>query len=113
MLGKGGKAAVLCAGLALFAAGSARAQEQQPTQPATPPNPAPAEEPPKGHVVMGEDLGGGNGLSFASSDGNFSLRLGFWGQFRFQLYDKDQWRRTSRTILTPPIPVENIGETQE
>ncbi|HEV8119389.1 MAG TPA: hypothetical protein VGQ67_00150 [Candidatus Polarisedimenticolia bacterium] len=102
MLGKLGNAAVLCAGIALFAAGPpALAGQEQP-----------AEAPPP-QVIAGEDLGGGNGLSFASASGDFSFRIGFWGQFRFQLYDKDQWRRTSRTILTPPIPVENIGETQE
>jgi hypothetical protein len=153
MLVKAGKAAVLCAGLALFAgrqpaiadtdpaAPQATAdpapQEPQPAQPpagqapaeqppagstpAAPQAPAgtqapaqsPAEAPPKSHVIVGEDLGGGNGVSFSSSSGDFSLRLGFWGQFKFQMYDKDQWRRTNRNISTAPIPVENIGETQE
>jgi hypothetical protein len=115
MLLKAGKAAVLCAGLALFA-GWPPVFADDPPQPAPAeqsPTEPPAEAPPKDHVVMGDELGGGKGLSFASSNGDFSLHLGFWGQFRFQLYDQDQWRRTSRTILTPPIPVENIGETQE
>jgi hypothetical protein len=111
-----GTAAVLCAGLALFS-GRPPAFADDPPQPAPagqqPPAQAPEEAPPKSHVVLGDDLGGGNGVSFASSNGDFSLHIGFWGQFRFQLYKQDQWRRTSRTILTPPIPVENIGEIQQ
>jgi phosphate-selective porin O/P len=70
--------------------------------------PARAEEaggPPK-------SIGNGDGVSFSSESGDFTLQLGFWGQFRFQAYDRDHWRRTDRTDLTPPIPVENVGVTQ-
>jgi hypothetical protein len=122
MVRKFGKAAVLCAGLALFAGRQPAIADTDPAAPAVTAAPAPQEPqpaqpptspPPAGHIVIGDDLGGGNGLSFASSTGDFSFRVGFWGQFRFQLFDRDQYRRTSRTILTPPIPIENIGQTQE
>ena len=59
-----------------------------------------------------KSVGGGKDVSFSSESGNFTLQLGFWGQTRFQAYDRDQWRRTSRGILTAPIPVENVGLTQ-
>src|SRR5262249_26099865 len=62
---------------------------------------------------LGDTLGDGNGLSFTSASGNYSLHLGFWGQIRFQLFDRDQFRRTSRTIVVPPIPVEHIGGTEQ
>src|SRR5262249_1206683 len=59
-----------------------------------------------------KSVGGGEGVSFSSDSGDFPLQLGFWGQTRFQAYDRDQWRRTDRSDLTPPIPVENVGLTQ-
>jgi hypothetical protein len=79
--------------------------------PANPPEPADA-------AAHGGDgtptslIGNGDGLSFESASGDFSLHLGLWGQTRFQAYDEDQWRRVDRTTLTPPIPVENVGLTQ-
>src|SRR5262245_41803623 len=87
-----------------------------PEEPPKAEEPAKPAEPPKGtEPAKGEPtslIGGGDGLSFKSESGDFSLQLGFWGQTRFQAYDRDQWRRTDRTALTPPIPVENIGVTQ-
>src|SRR5690242_12117816 len=80
-------------------------------EPARPAEPTPAAEPPKGSAEPTSLVGDGDGLSFTSASGDFSLHLGFWGQTRFQAYDKDQWRRVDRTTLTPPIPVENVGLT--
>jgi Phosphate-selective porin O and P len=101
--------------LAGFAAMPLRAQVtampgiEEPARPAEPPN---AAEPPKGASEPTSLVGNGDGISFESASGDFSLQLGFWGQTRFQAYDKDQWRRVDRTALTPPIPVENVGVTQ-
>src|SRR4029077_15918191 len=57
-------------------------------------------------------VGGGQGVTFRSSDHVNSLNLGFAGQFRFRVFDRTQYRRTNRAITTPPIPVENIGLTE-
>src|SRR5437899_2983504 len=75
-----------------------------PTPP--PPAPAPAESPQT-------PVGGGEGVTFRSADGNNSLQLGFAGQIRFRVFDRTQYRRTNRSIITPPIPVENIGQTEQ
>src|SRR5262245_35905233 len=50
----------------------------------------------------------GNGVTFSSSDGNYSLNIGFFGQFRAQYLDRDEFRRAD---LNPSLPyrVENIG----
>jgi len=73
----------------------------------TPPPPAPTPPPPENPV------GGGQGVTFRSSDHINSLNLGFAGQFRFRVFDRDQYRRTNRSIITPPIPVENISQTEQ
>ncbi len=54
----------------------------------------------------------GNGVTFSSEDGNTTLNLGMYTQFRFQLLDQDQWRRSQFYEINPPFTVENIGATQ-
>jgi hypothetical protein len=81
-------------------------------EPARPAEPAAPTEPPKGSSEPTSLVGNGDGISFATPSGTFSLQVGFWGQTRFQAYDKDQWRRADRQDLLPPIPVENVGQTQ-
>src|SRR5882672_5931489 len=34
----------------------------------------------------------GNGVTFSSGDGNYSLNIGFFGQFRAQYLDRDEFR---------------------
>src|SRR2546422_611378 len=50
----------------------------------------------------------GNGVTFSSADGNYSLNIGFFGQFRAQYLDRDEFRRADQN---PSLPyrVENIG----
>ena len=57
---------------------------EEPAKPAEPASPA---EPPKSSPEPTSLLGNGDGLSFESASGDFSLQLGFWGQTRFQAYD--------------------------
>src|SRR5262245_48942733 len=32
-------------------------------------------------------FGGGDGITFSSDDGDYSIQFGFYGQFRFSVYD--------------------------
>lgn len=50
----------------------------------------------------------GNGVTFSSGDGNYTLNIGFFGQFRGESLDRDEFRRAD---LNPSLPyrVENIG----
>src|SRR5262245_52758075 len=50
----------------------------------------------------------GNGVTFSSADGNYTLNLGFFGQFRGQYLDRDEFRRAD-TNPSLPYRVENIG----
>ncbi len=54
----------------------------------------------------------GNGITFSTEDGSSTLNLGFWTQFRFQLLDQDQYRRSNFVEITPPFSTENIGVPQ-
>ncbi|MBZ5637191.1 MAG: OprO/OprP family phosphate-selective porin [Acidobacteriia bacterium] len=54
----------------------------------------------------------GNGVTFSSDDGSTTLNLGMYTQFRFQLLDQDQWRRSQFYEVVPPFTVENVGVTQ-
>ena len=79
----------------------------------SPPAVSPSEAKPQEPTVEGpkKPFAAGDGITFASSDGLYSMQFGVYGQFRFRVYDVQQWRRTDRSIITPPIPVEDIGET--
>ncbi|HZI92862.1 MAG TPA: porin [Patescibacteria group bacterium] len=50
----------------------------------------------------------GNGVTFSTADGNYSLNIGFFGQFRAQYLDRDEFRRAD-TNPSLPYRVENIG----
>lgn len=54
----------------------------------------------------------GNGVTWSSEDGDFSLNLGFYAQAQFQVIDRDLYRRADPTLTSPPMPVENIGTTE-
>ncbi|HKB07678.1 MAG TPA: porin, partial [Candidatus Polarisedimenticolia bacterium] len=89
-----------------------------PRAPAPAPTPTPTPEPspapgPSTPVSPPEPLGEGNGVNFRSADGVNTLQLGFAGQIRFRVFDRDQFRRTDRTDTAPPIPVENIGQIEK
>ena len=59
------------------------------------------------------DVDAGNGMTVRSDDGNTSLNLGFYGQFRFQvLKRKYTWRRSDPVQTFPPFSVENVGDTE-
>jgi hypothetical protein len=88
-----------------------QAPESQSPAGGQPPKDEPAREEPPAQAVK-RNIGGGDGVSVVSPDGNYSLQLGIIGQFRFRVYDHVQVRRTSRTIVSPPIPVEDIGQVE-
>jgi hypothetical protein len=90
----------------------AQGAEPQTPPPASAPAPAPAAAPTSTEGTK-SPVGGGDGVTFASTDGNYSLQLGLIGQFRFRVYDHHQVRRTSRTITSPPIPVEDISQVEK
>ena len=50
----------------------------------------------------------GNGVTFSSADGNYTLNVGFFAQIRAQYLDRDEFRRADQLPSTP-YRVENIG----
>src|SRR5215831_13183300 len=52
------------------------------------------------------------GVTISSSDGNTKINLGFYGQFRFQVLNRDRWQRSDLTQTFPPFSVENAGRTE-
>jgi hypothetical protein len=55
----------------------------------------------------------GQGVTVASEDGETSINVGFYGQFRFQVIDrKNLWRRSDLVQAFPPFSVENVGRTE-
>src|SRR5262245_15077296 len=67
-------------------AGSPPAQSQPPPAPPQPQSPPPEKNPaPPADKPAPEGkrpIGGGEGVSFSSDDGNYSIQLGAYGQFR-------------------------------
>jgi len=64
------------------------------------------------HAEAAVDVDPGNGVTVSSQDGETKINIGFYGQFRFQYLDQDQWRRSDLTQTFPPFSVDNIGQGQ-
>ncbi|HEX4826567.1 MAG TPA: porin [Candidatus Polarisedimenticolaceae bacterium] len=58
-------------------------------------------------------LEGGQGVTVTSDDGDTSINLGFYTQFRFQVVKRKYlWRRSNPGEAFPPFSVENFGRTE-
>src|SRR5262245_40809801 len=43
----------------------------------------------------------GNGVTFSSADGDYTMNIGFFGQFRGQYLDRDHFRRADQNPSLP------------
>ena len=58
-------------------------------------------------------LEGGQGVTVTSDDGDTSINLGFYTQFRFQVVKRKYlWRRSNPAETFPPFSVENVGRAE-
>jgi hypothetical protein len=58
-------------------------------------------------------LEGGQGVTVTSDDGETSINLGFYAQFRFQVVKRKYlWRRSDLNQGFPPFSIENFGRTE-
>ena len=54
----------------------------------------------------------GEGVTITAPDGVTGIKIGFYGQFRFQYLKRDIWRRSNLVETFPPFSVQNYGREE-